>query len=552
MTALSWGQPQPFQIPDLEQSDQPLAIAGQATLLGAGRSGRVYRLKTAEEPIARKIFFGDAITHSLHYLFFGAPNPYIWNPDAVACAYYRRNILAALVAVWFGDRLTVSRSLGMGWDEHTQAYYLDTEFVDGRPVALCQPFRTEGDRELPEQVHTIMKPLQRHLRQSGFDGLLWQVGQGNPSALNNLLLTDAEPVPCHFAWIDLESGVPALFPLNPLALLTFYLPQALRRGQALFDDVDVPKLQHYLRDRRPWLEESVGTETYQDLLEQARRLGDHQARWKTLSRLEGCLRYHQAKGQLTEDEVQAALKQPWRWYGSAIGREIRRLSLAVLRLPQNIIERLATLDYYRYLSQAVRSCLSHRYRMELAQAYVAHRIEDWEARGQLQPDEAKRLIQRLDCDRSSDYLTDFCVHMAIKLPIKLVRFILLPALYGAGLIDGWLVAVLMAAGGIIVRQIYTLGRGLEAVLRQRPFPWMAFAIGFIPFLSSAAYPCQMIYSATRRQRDQVAQFILYDGFTRLGSWVPGWGGADTLVEHWFNRAAHRLIQGLRRLSRSLA
>lgn len=553
MATLSWGRLYPpiFHSLNPGQCDPSPGIWDRGTLLGAGRSGRVYQMDTQVGPIARKVFFGDAITHSLHYLFFGAPNPYIWNPDAVACAYYRRNILAALVSVWFGDRLRLSRALGMGWDPQTQAHYLDTEFVEGRPVALCQPFRTEGDRELPEQVHTIMVPLQRHLQQSGFDGLLWQVGKGNPSALNNLLLTDDPSQPCRFAWIDLESGVPALFPLNPLALLTFYVPQALRRGQALFDDVDLPKLRQYLRDQRPGLEDKLGPKTYADLLKQTDYLAEHQARWKSLRRLEGCLRYHQAKGRLTEAEVQAALKQPWRWYGPALGRLARKLGGWLLRLPQRMVGRLARIDYRHWLAQVTRSCLSHGYRMELARNYVAHRVEVWADRGQLRHDDAQQLIQRLDCDRSSDYISDFCVHLAIKLPVKLVRFALLPVLYGAGLINGWLLAVLLVAGGLIARQIYTLGRCLEALIKGQSVPWVALAVGFIPFLSSAAYPCQMVYSATRRQRDRVAQFILYDGFTRLGSWVPGWGGPDTLVEHWFNRAAHHLIRGLRHLSRSV-
>lgn len=552
MTAISWGQnrsrlgthaPQPWPPPGQVQ-DQP------GTLLGAGRSGRVYRLDGNSQGVARKIFFGDAITHTLHYLFFGAPNPYIWNPDAVASAYYRRNILASLVEVWFGDRLQVSKALAMGWDPATQAYFLDTEFVPGRPVALCQPFHNDSDRELPQQVRNIMQPLQRHLERSGFDGLLWQVGKGNPSALNNLLLTDATSSICHYAWIDLESGVPALFPLNPLTLFTLYLPQALRRGQAMFDDVDIPQLQQYLADRGPWLIESLGPDTYTSLLDDVRRLAHHQSRWKTLGRTAGSVQYQLVKGRITEAEAAAALANPWGWYSRELGRLVWQGGRALGQLSKRLWLRLITLNYPKVLRVFWLSCISHRYRLALAHQYVTHRIQVWQARGQLSPEEADLLIHRLSEEHSSDYLSDFCVHLAIKLPAKVLRFTLLPALYGLGLIHGWTLAILLASGGVIVRQIYTLARMVEAACKQQPIPWVAFWAGFVPFVSNVAYACQMIYSATRRQRDKVAQFIIYDSFTRIGTAIPAWGGPDTLIEHWFNRAAHRIIQGLRGLSRT--
>ena len=47
----------------------------------------------------------------------------------------------------------------------------------------------------------------------------------------------------HWVWIDMESGVPALFPLSPLALFRFYLPRALRYGRPMFDDIDIPRLE---------------------------------------------------------------------------------------------------------------------------------------------------------------------------------------------------------------------------------------------------------------------------------------------------------------------
>ncbi|NMF86514.1 hypothetical protein [Nodosilinea sp. P-1105] len=552
MTVIPWGK-KPFvqqRRPGLTLRSREDADAGSGrTLLGAGRSGRVYRLSGESAHIARKVFFGEAATHLVHYIFFGAPNPYIWNQDAVICAYYRRNILADLVKVWFGDQLRVSKALGSGWDQASRAFYLDTEFIAGRPVALCQPFRSERDRELPQQVHGIMEPLQQHLQQSGFDGLLWQVGKGNPSALNNFLLTDDKSKACHFAWIDLESGVPALFPLNLLTLFRFYLPQALRRRQALFDDVDIPRLQRYLTDQRLTLIATLGAEAYWLLVDNARHLAHHQVRWKTLSRLASSIQYHVAKGRLTAVAAAAALAHPWRWYSQELTRLAQvGLTKVLISFPHTVWNRLRRVHYGHLLSLLWRSCMSHRYRLHLARRYVISRVQAWQDREQLSPAEAQRLRQRLEATKSSDYLNDFCVHLALKLPIKAVRYALLPILYGFGLINGVILALLMVSGGLIIRQLYTLLRIGEAAFKGQSIPWVAFGVGFIPFMSTAAYPCQMMYSATEKPGDPMAQFILYDSLTRIGGWVPAWGGPDTLIEHWFNRGAHWLINTLGRLN----
>lgn len=576
MIAVSWGKDRPVETdssaagvltpwPPFRRRRAQL----RRTLLGAGRSGRVYRLErepdsalqgqaaaqgsiAREMPgtIARKIFFGEPATNLVHTLCFGAPNPYMWNADAVACAYYRRQLLATLVRVWFGDRLRVAEAKAMGWDDSTRSYFLDTEFVAGRPVALCHPFRPT-DGEVADQVNHIMQPLQQHLRESGFDGLLWQVGKGNPSALNNLLLTkssrDTADGRCRFAWIDLESGVPALFPLNPMTLVRFYLPQAIRRGQPMFDDVDIPRLQQYLIDRRAALTAALGPSTCQHLVDQAQQLAHHQTQWKTLGRTRANLRYQVQKGYLSPAQAETALANPWRWYaGEALRCARRGLYAALVQGPQRLWQRLGRIAWGRLLRATWGATVSHRYRLHLTRRYVARRIRAWEQRGQLAPAQAQALRQSLGTEHSHGYLADFCVHLGLKLPIKLLKFTLLPLLFALGLINGWWLALGLAAGGMAVRQTYTLGRMAIAAVHRQPIPWVALGVGFIPFLSTGAFPCQLVYDAGQGRQATVAQFILYDGITHIGALVPAWGGPDTLVEHWCNRLAQRLVGRLHR------
>lgn len=542
MIAVSWGEERPAETdavapgrrtpwPPFRQR-HPLGAQHRRILLGAGRSGRVYRLAReadaplqgqAAEPgstarkssssIARKIFFGEPATNLVHTVCFGAPNPYMWNADAVACAYYRRQLLATLVGVWFGDRLRVAKAMAMGWDDSTRSYFLDTEFVAGRPVALCHPFRPT-DGEVADQVHQIMEPLQGHLRESGFDGLLWQVGKGNPSALNNLLLTesgrDTADGRCRFAWIDLESGVPALFPLNPVALVQFYLPQAIRRGQPMFDDVDIPQLQRYLTAQQAVLTAAVGPTTYQQLVDQTQQLAHHQTRWKTLGRTVANLRYQVQKGCLSPAQAEAAQDDPWRWYaGEALRYTRRGLYAALVQGPQRLWQRLRRTDLSRLLWATWGATWSHRYRLYLTRRYLARRIRAWEQRGQLAPAQAETLLHSLRTEHSHGYLADFCVHLGLKLPIKLLKVTLLPLLFGLGLINGWWLALGLAAGGMAVRQTYTVGRMAIAAAHRQPIPWVALGVGFIPFLSTGAFPCQLVYDASQSRQSTVAQFILY-------------------------------------------
>jgi hypothetical protein len=140
--------------------------------------------------------------------------------------------------------LKVADAIAIEWNEEHKAYQFDTEFIQGRHVALRQPCNRERTDELPALVRGIMLPLQKRLLEEGLDGLIWQAGKGTPNALNNFLLVNDTPEQYSFVWIDLESGVPALFPLNPLTLFSFYIPKSIQYKRALFDDVNPNKLKH--------------------------------------------------------------------------------------------------------------------------------------------------------------------------------------------------------------------------------------------------------------------------------------------------------------------
>ena len=188
--------------------------------IGRGRSGVVFRGVGARgRVVARKIFGSDPLTKAVQYVFLGSPNPYVWNEDAVLCAVLRRRILVPLVELWFGSKLRVAPAYDHAWNEGWAAHEIRCEFVEGRHAALHHPLKVRGDAELEDLQENVLQPLQERLLEAGFEGLVWQAGLGNPVATSNFLRETRPPADPGWAWIDLESGIPAVAPLSLRHLL---------------------------------------------------------------------------------------------------------------------------------------------------------------------------------------------------------------------------------------------------------------------------------------------------------------------------------------------
>jgi len=155
--------------------------------------------------------------------------------------------------------------------------------------------------------------------------------------------------------------------------------------------------------------------------------------------------------------------------------------------------------------------------------------------------DARFLKSHLDQEDSATFATDFGVHLAIKPFVKTVEYWLLPLLYALGLLsEGWL-ALAMLAAGPAARSLCTGSRIVQNSLRGKERPWTALFIGVIPVLGNFAFPIQLLRSSHKKE-DDLARFLLYDGFARIGAGVPIWGGQDTLTEHRANRLADQIVR----------
>ncbi len=509
-------------------------------VLGRGRSGTVYRERDAAgEDVARKVFESHGLTKLVQYVLLGAPNPYMWCEDAARCAELRRRILAELVPIWTEGHVHVAEARGIRWNDEARAWELSCRFAPGRHLPLHHPLRPTRSGLVDELWNGVMRSLQDRLEESGFTGLVWQAGRGNPVALNNFLLESDTGNGHRWTWIDLESGVPALFPANPVELVRFYLPASFRLRRPMFDDVDVDRTLSWLTENAAMLDrERDGLSG--ELLAFAHELGMCQGRWKSLSRIESGIAHRLARGDIDETTARWFSTRPVRWVLRELGRATRSATRHLVRLPRALAARLAGIDVRRLARATVRFASSQRYRAALARRAVARRIRAWEKRGQLSPSEGRALFAHLEREESSSYLTDFGVHLFIKPFVYACEWWIGPLLLLTGQIEPTTQGLILLLAGPAARSVYTGGRLVQSILHGRERPWVALFFGFLPGVGNLAYPVQIFYSSTE-ERDKLAQFLLYDGFAFMGRRLPVFGGADTLTEHVFNRVPDRIV-----------
>lgn len=509
---------------------------GERRKLGRGRSAVVYADRDeAGGPCALKVFIGDTLSNAMLAVLTGAPNPYRWCEDAIAAAVARRAVLQRLLIYWFDEAIRLPRGPVARWDDRHQAHAIRMELVDGAHAALMFAGRTQRVQQLHELVRHVMRPLQEKLIESGFDGMAWQAGLGNPVAAGNFMRhRDGR-----WVWIDCESGIPAILPLNALRLFTFYLPRSFRHGRLLFDDVDCDKLGTYLAEHDAALREALGAEEVTALLRDVDELDGAQARWKSLSRLERSVGYFHTTGRIDDEQAARAIAHPLSWYTRLFGYSARKLVVSGTRRAYRLVQKIAGLNWGLLAVNALRFLTSQHHRDLVAHRFVRRRIVAWHRRKFISSAEARGLRKQLDADASGSYISDFGVHLAVKPFVKLLQWWLLPMLFFTGVIGPLTFGLGILLGGMIVRTLYTLLRIAQAFALRRPRPWLALAVGLLPVIGNAAFPAQLMWSSSGRS-GRLARFVLFDLFAQFGRSIPIWGGRDTLTEHWFNRLPLRL------------
>ncbi len=532
-----------------DSADSPPGNAG--AFIGRGRAAEVY-LEISDHDgggaRVRKVFTGETVSGIVLGVLTGAGNPYTWCESAIQCAVARRNILNVLVRFWFGDdALRVVETFDYKWDEEHLAFAIRSRFVDGYHAPLKGADDEHPDADgMHDLVHRIQKPLQQHLQDAGFDGLVWQAGKGNPLGAANFMIdanrvTDTQP--CPWVWIDLESGVPALFAVNPLATLGYYIPKCLKHRRLLFDDVDVQTLQRYLDQHQIEIcaANNLDADGWQTLEQQVRVLTAQQDKWKSIPRHARGIENERAQMRITAAQAEWYQQRPLRWSVRYAGVRAVGLLAKVAKKSKRLARFLTPHLLWRVMTLGTRFAFMQRYRQHVAWHVVGRRIRSWKNRRQISTLQARELRQLLRADEAAVYMTDFGVHVAIKPAVKIFQYGILPALLAAGLLTPPVAAFLLLTGGLFARTGYTLGRIIQNAILGRPRPWVALVVGVFPVAGNAAFPIQLLYCGSA-ESGKLARFIIHDVVSGFGRAIPIWGGADSVTEHLANRVGNAITR----------
>lgn len=516
-------------------------IKEEKKFIGNGRSAKVYFSFKGNQGVATKTFTGEPVSKFILFVLKGSANPYTWNEDAIQSAMLRRRILSHLTNFWFNDKLRLPKTFEYRWNETEKAYEIDAEFIAGCHAPLLNPMKDDPFNYMADLRNNIMNPLETKLIESGFDGLVWQAGKGNPIGASNFMMNRRKDGSHQWIWIDLESGLPALFAMNLLSTLTYYLPMCVKHKGWLFDNVDTNTLRKYLQENKQALLADSSSESYNRLLEDCDQLERSQSRWKGLSRSHKSLYYSASQDKITAGEVTYYKNKPFQWFCKSIVMFLSSFAATFREKVEKAIDKIVTFKYGKLVRRTVSYFTDSRFRWGFVRWFLRREINSWHKRRSISSRDRSVLLNELSNDDISAYLTDFSIHLGLKPFVKIFTLGVLPVLTAMGYIGLPMAAVLLVWTGPAVRTVYTLFQMANNLVSGTSHNrYIALVLGIMPIIGNLAYPAEFAYQTTGN-RNQLAKYIAYAFTTKIGGKIPIWGGQDSEIEHFFNRICHKLL-----------
>ena len=518
-----------------------LAFVEEKRFIGNGRSAKVFLSYKGDEGIATKTFTGEPLSKLILFVLTGSANPYTWCEEAIQSAIIRRKILSSLCKVWFKENLRLPKTYGYRWNAHLKAYEIDAEFIKGQHAPLMNPLDHTPKDYMSKLRSEIMNPLQKRLIESGFDGLVWQAGKGNPVGASNFMLLKNEDGSEQWIWIDLESGLPALFALNLFSTLTYYLPKCIKHKDWLFDNVDTHKLKNYIEENKETIIRELSIREYHQLHLECKKLAKTQTLWKSLPRYKRSLYYASSQDKITASEKKYYEDKPIQWYIKSLMIFLKSFVRSFKNKIEDFAESIYTFKYKKFFRRIYFYFSDSLYRWGTIRWYLKREIVKWHDRKFLTDSQFVFLKNELKKDDISAYLTDFSIHIGLKPLVKIFSWLIMPAIIALGWCSFQTGALIILAAGPISRTIYTVWRMTHSLVKSNPhFPFLALFIGLFPVIGNLAYPIELIYQSTGR-KDTLARFIAYSFSAKIGAQIPIWGGKDSETEYFFNRICAKIL-----------
>ncbi len=506
--------------------------------LGHGRSACVYLIEKDDKKIARKVFTGTDLTNFILTIFYGSPLDYQWCRPAIDTTLYRRKVLKSLLKFWYDEKITIAEAYSVGLKEDSKEYYLDTEFIKGEPAKMHNSFATEMETEYDELKNEILEPLQQKLMNSGMIGTVWQAGYGQPCAIPNFLKSKETG---KWVWIDAESGVPAIVSYNPVKLLKYYIPKAIKQGRVMFDDIDAKAFQKYCDENADGLKESLGQKEFAEFAKNVEKLLEAHKEWGKENRFSRALQYFKFKGKITEEKYEFYKKHFLRWYIFLILRFFQKdFGELFTHTCRKLWKYAKVLNPIRHTLFILKSMILRKYRIETSTKYITTKIKKWNDDNRLSDKQKDTLLKELENDETNQYLSDFGVFILFKPLAYIIRGIIIFILYPMGILDLYVGGIIIGGISVVLRGGYALYRFIEDAIRYRRFSWVALVVAPMPMVGTLAHPCQMLHSA--RQDQEIAKFIIFEIFSKIARKIPIFGGEHSEIEYFLNSLAFRLIK----------
>ncbi len=516
-------------------------VLSEKKFIGNGRSAKVFLSINGEKRIATKTFTGESVSKFILFILTGSANPYTWCKDAIETAMLRRSMLYQLCQFWFKDKVVLPNTYSYRWNPHEKAFEIDAEFISGSHAPLLNPTQEAPTNYMALLKKEVMKPLEKKLIESGFDGLVWQAGKGNPVGASNFMIRFNQDGTHQWIWIDLESGLPALFAMNPLSTLFYYLPKCVKHKDWLFDNVDSEKLKDYLKNNQEEIREEMGADVLLQLFSDCESLARSQKAWKGLSRHQRSLQYAYSQDKITTEENAYYENKPLRWFLKNITLFLTAFATSFKNKVKKIIKNIIDFKYKKLFRRIYFYFMDSFYRWGVIRWFLKKEIDKWYSRAFLSKHERHILREELHKDDISAYLTDFSMHLGLKPFVKTFEFVIVPILTAVSIFSIGTAAIIILFTGPLVRTVYTLWRMANSLVKKRNhYPFIALVVGAMPIIGNLAYPLELLYQSTAK-RNLLGRFMTYSFSAKIGAKIPIWGGKDSEIEHFFNLICHKFI-----------
>ena len=183
-------------------------------------------------------------------------------------------------------------------------------------------------------------------------------------------------------------------------------------------------------------------------------------------------------------------------------------------------------------------CVSGSFQSRFGRLMIQSRIERWREHQRLTDVQAEALQRQLDSAAVDEYVRCFGLHLGLKLLMPVVTSLKVGGAAASVASGNPVYFLLMLMLLPMLRTATTLWRMIGSGRPAADYR-DALAVGILPVVGSLAYPVQMY-----AKFPALSLFLMRDFASRLGCWLPIYGGKDSRTELAAIKSVNLIAEGL--------